>query len=45
MNLLNFISQYPDEDSCKHKFKAIRDLVGVTCSVCNSNEHNWIQNK
>ncbi len=45
MNLLNFISQYPDEDSCKQKFKAIRDSVGVTCSVCNSNEHNWIQNK
>jgi transposase-like protein len=45
MNLLNFISQYPDEDSCKHKFKEIRDSVGVICSGCNSNEHNWIQNK
>ena len=28
MNLLNFISQYPDEDSCKLKLKAIRDKEG-----------------
>jgi len=45
MNLLNFISQYPDEDSCKHKFKTVRDSVGVICSICNSKEHKWIQNK
>jgi len=25
MNLLNFIEQYPDEDSCKLKLKALRD--------------------
>lgn len=45
MNLLNFISQYPDEDSCKYKFKTVRDSVGVICSICNSKEHKWIQNK
>ncbi|KAA6304618.1 hypothetical protein EZS27_043734, partial [termite gut metagenome] len=25
MNLLNFVSQYPDESSCKAKFKEYRD--------------------
>lgn len=45
MNLLNFISQFPDEDSCKHRFKEFRDQVGVTCSKCNSKEHRWKQNK
>lgn len=45
MNLLNFISQYPDEDSCKYKFKTVRDSVGVICSICNSKEHKWIQSK
>ena len=45
MNLLNFISQYPDEESCKLKYKAIRDQVGVICSNCQSKEHKWIQNK
>jgi len=44
MNLLNFIAQFPDEDSCKLKFKEFRDQVGITCSKCNSREHNWIQN-
>jgi len=45
MNLLNFISQFPDEDSCKLKFKEFRDQVGVSCSKCNSKEHRWIQIK
>ncbi len=45
MNLLNFISQFPDEDSCKLRFKEFRDQVGVSCSKCDSKEHRWIQNK
>ncbi len=31
MNLLNFVSQYPDEASCKAKFKEFRDKQGVVC--------------
>lgn len=45
MNLLNFISQFPDEDSCKLKYKEVRDRVGVICAKCKSKKHRWIQNK
>lgn len=45
MNLLNFITQFPDEDSCILKYKEIRDSVGVKCSVCNGRTHRWIENK
>ena len=45
MNLLNFISQYPDEDSCKLKLKAIRDKEGVVCRHCGSKEHYWKKDK
>ena len=45
MNLLNFISQYPDEDSCKEKLKAIRDKEGVVCHHCGGKEHYWKRDK
>lgn len=45
MNLLNFISQYPDEDSCKEKLKAIRDKQGVICGHCGGKEHYWKKDK
>ena len=45
MNLLNFISQYPDEDSCKAKLKAIRDKEGVVCRHCGGKEHYWKKDK
>lgn len=45
MNLLNFISQYPDEASCKEKLKAIRDKEGVVCRHCGCKEHYWKKDK
>ena len=45
MNLLNFIEQFPDEESCKQKYKEYRDKSGVTCSVCGSKEHYWKKDK
>ena len=41
MNLLNFNEIYPNEDSCKLKFKEIRDKQGVVCSHCGCKEHYW----
>jgi hypothetical protein len=32
MNLLNFIATYPDEESCRTKFKEYRDQQGVILS-------------
>ena len=45
MNLLNFIHQFPDEDSCRLKFKSIRDEEGVICARCGSKEHYWKKDK
>lgn len=45
MNLLNFIELFPDEDSCKLKYKEVRDSVGVTCSDCKCTDHYWKKDK
>lgn len=45
MNLLNFISQYPDEASCRQKFKEVRDKQGVICPKCGNSEHYWKKDK
>ena len=33
MNLLNFIKEFPDEESCKLKFKEIRDSQGIVLQI------------
>lgn len=45
MNLLNFVSQFPNEDSCKSKWKEYRDKQGVVCPKCNHKEHYWKSDK
>ena len=45
MNLLNFIREYPDELSCKEKFKSYRDELGIDCSKCGSTAHYWKKDK
>lgn len=41
MNLLGFITEFPDEDSCKARWKKYRDEIGVSCSKCGGAEHYW----
>ncbi len=45
MNLLNFVAQFPDEASCKLKWKEFRDQQGVVCPKCGSKEHYWKSDK
>lgn len=45
MNLLNFTSNFPEEDSCKAKFKEYREQTGVVCPKCGSREHYWKKDK
>lgn len=45
MNILDFAKIYPDEDSCRKKFKEERDQIGVVCHRCNGKEHYWLENK
>ncbi len=45
MNLIDFVSQFPDEESCKRKFKEIRDREGITCRKCGCSSHYWKRDK
>ena len=45
MNLLNFSESFPNENSCKLKFKEFRDTQGVTCSHCGGTVHYWKSDK
>lgn len=45
MNLLNFNEIYPDELSCKLKFKEIRDKEGIVCAHCGCKDHYWKSDK
>lgn len=45
MNLLNFVAAFPDELSCKVKFKEYRDKPGVACPKCGGTDHYWKKDK
>ena len=45
MNLLNFIKQFPDEESCRQKFKEVREQAGVKCKKCGNNQYYWKSDK
>ena len=45
MNLLNFTTLYPDESSCKRKWKSYRDAQGVVCPKCGNESHYWKSDK
>jgi DNA-directed RNA polymerase subunit RPC12/RpoP len=45
MNSLNFVEQYPDESSCRAKWKAICDQEGVVCQHCDGTAHYWKKDK
>lgn len=45
MTLIDFLTHFPDEESCKQKFKAYRDQVGVVCPKCGGSSHYWKKDK
>jgi DNA-directed RNA polymerase subunit RPC12/RpoP len=45
MKLFEFDKYFPNEDSCKSKFKEIRDLQGVVCPKCGCKRHYWKSSK
>jgi len=45
MTLIDFTQDYPDEVSCKAKFRQYREHVGVVCPKCGSVEHYWKRDK
>lgn len=42
MNLIKFIETFPDESSCRKKFKEFRDAQGVICRKCGHKDHYWL---
>jgi DNA-directed RNA polymerase subunit RPC12/RpoP len=45
MSLLTFIEKFPDEASCRKKFKEYRDKEGIVCKQCGHTRHYWLQGK
>jgi len=41
MNILEFQSKFPNEESCKQKFREFREREGVTCKKCKNRTHYW----
>jgi len=41
MRLSDFFKNYGDEESCKQKWKEIRDQVGVICKKCGCKNQSW----
>src|SRR5215469_175306 len=45
MNIFSFSAHFTSETDCRNHFKAKRDKVGVTCSVCGNTAHYWIKSR
>lgn len=45
MKLYEFEKYFPNEESCKAKFRKIREQQGVVCSRCGSINHTWLPSK
>jgi hypothetical protein len=45
MNLIDFTEKFPDEESCKLKFKEMREREGITCRKCGHDSHYWKRDK
>lgn len=45
MNLIEFIRQFPNEQTCRDHFGDYRMSKGVTCKKCGHKEHYWLSGK
>lgn len=45
MNIIEFVSQFPNEASCRSHFKESREKEGVVCKNCRSVNHWWLKAK
>jgi hypothetical protein len=43
MNLIKFLDEFPNEASCRAKFKEYRDKEGVICRRCGHTDHYWMK--
>lgn len=45
MNLLDFNSRFPNEESCRIYLKEKREAEAVTCKKCGCQKHYWLSTK
>lgn len=45
MNLIKFLTKFPDNQSCVDNFKIIKERQGIVCNHCGSTAHYWLRNK
>jgi len=45
VNIIKFIEQFPDENSCKEHLKGIREQQGIKCKNCGCEKHYWLKSK
>nr|WP_111707839.1 transposase [Lutibacter citreus] len=45
MKLSEFYKSFPDESTCAHILKCIREAQGVICKKCGNIEHYWKKDK
>lgn len=45
MNLIEFNTLFPDEESCEMKLREYREKEGVVCPRCGGRHHYWKQDK
>jgi hypothetical protein len=45
VNIIKFISDFPDEASCKEHFRKVREKQGVICKNCGCTKHYWLKGK
>ena len=45
VNIIKFIEQFPDENSCKEHLRGIREHNGILCKNCGCKKHYWLKAK
>ena len=45
MKLIDFMTQFSDEETCKQHFKTYRERQGIVCKKCTGKEHRWLVGK
>jgi len=45
MNLIKFIEEFPDEQSCRDHFRQQREKEGIVCKKCGCSSHYWLEGK
>lgn len=45
MNIVKFIEDFPDENSCREHFLRVREAQGEVCKYCGSKHHFWLKDK